>query len=112
MIDSTSGKYLYSVARPIPLSSAILDIVTERSPCSVTSTAVVSNTVSRTARRCSSMVSFQSFGTASAYVPPPSRHHALTATECLDKAVGAADDETPGDRPHPLAVTTYGRTST
>ena len=62
-IASTSGKYLYSVARPIPAAAAICDIVTAASPCSRTSAAVVSRVASWTARRCSSIVSVHSFGT-------------------------------------------------
>lgn len=49
-IASTSGKYLYSVARPMPVSSAICDIVSDRSPWSVTSAHVVSRIASRTSR--------------------------------------------------------------
>ncbi len=65
--DSTSGKYLYSVARPIPESLAIRDIVTEVNPCSATRAAVVSRTAARTAARCASIVSFHSLGTPSGY---------------------------------------------
>ena len=43
---------MYSVARPIPVSAAIPDIVTDVSPCSATSFAVAASTASRTARRC------------------------------------------------------------
>src|SRR3712207_2867213 len=60
---STSGKYLYSVARPMPVCSAICDIVTDSNPCSATSAAVVSRIASRTSRRCASIVSVHSFGT-------------------------------------------------
>ncbi len=63
MIDSTSAKYLYSVARPIPVAWAICDIVTDASPCSATSAAVASRIAACTALRCSSIVSFHSFGT-------------------------------------------------
>ena len=67
--QTPSGKYFYSVARPMPASSAICDIVTERSPCSVTSAQVVSRIASRTAaRRCTSIVSFHSLGTKVHYV--------------------------------------------
>jgi hypothetical protein len=61
------GKYLYSVARPTPVSAAIFDIVTDASPCSVTSLAVASRVASRTARRCSSTVSARNFGTRPSY---------------------------------------------
>src|SRR6266498_1725562 len=67
---STSGKYLYSVARPIPVFSAISDIVTDASPCSPTSAAVVSRIASFTSRRCVSIVSVQSFGTREVYDSP------------------------------------------
>ncbi len=80
-----SGKYLYSVARPIPVFSAICDIVTERSPCSATSAQVVSRIASRTARRCASIVSFHSFGTTPVYTTTMTRHFDLTETYCLDK---------------------------
>ena len=43
---STSGKYLYSVALPIPVSWAIRDIVTENRPCSATNAAVVQHGLS------------------------------------------------------------------
>lgn len=65
---STSEKYLYNVARPMPVSSAIRDIVTDRRPCSATSEAVASRVASRTARRCASIDLFQSFGTNLGYV--------------------------------------------
>jgi hypothetical protein len=52
----------------MPVSSAICDIVTDVSPCSTTSAAVVSRIASRTARRCASMVSFHSFGTTQVYM--------------------------------------------
>ena len=64
---STSGKYLYSVARPIPASVAIADIVTDVSPRSVTSRAAASRVASRTAWRCSATVSVHSFGTRPVY---------------------------------------------
>ena len=67
-IAATSGKYLYNVARPMPVSSAICDIVTDVSPYSTTRAAVVSRIASRTARRCASMVSFHSFGTTTVYM--------------------------------------------
>ena len=51
-IDSTSGKYLYSVARPIPPTSrAICDIVTDRRPWRATNVARASSVASRTALR-------------------------------------------------------------
>src|SRR5712691_7733895 len=86
-IASTSGKYLYSVARPMPVSAAIRDIVTDASPCSATSAAVVSSVASCTARRCSSIVSVHSFGTTPAYITSLYRQNDLTATECLAKTV-------------------------
>jgi hypothetical protein len=46
----------------MPVSSAICDIVTDRSPCSASSAAVVSRIASRTAARCALIVSFYSFG--------------------------------------------------
>jgi hypothetical protein len=58
---------LYSVARPMPVHSAICDIVTDNSPCSATSAAVVSRMASRTAARCAWMVSFHSLGTHVVY---------------------------------------------
>src|SRR5712691_792030 len=83
---STSGKYLYSVARPILVSAAIFDIVTDASPCSWTSAAAVSRAASYTARRCSSIVSVHSLGTSQAYAMSRQRRFDLTATYCLDKA--------------------------
>ena len=84
-----SEKYLYSVARPMPVFSAICDIVTDVSPCSVTSAQVVSRIASRTAWRCASIVSFHRFGTTPVYTPvyvtSMSRHIALTETRCIDK---------------------------
>jgi hypothetical protein len=74
-IASTSEKYLYSVARPIPVSSAIRDIVTERSPSLATRAAAVSRVASCTAWRCASIVLFQSFGIASIYATTTSRHY-------------------------------------
>ena len=62
-----SEKYLYSVARPMPVFSAICDIVTDRKPCSATSAAVVSRIASRTAARCASIVSFHGFGITPVY---------------------------------------------
>ena len=62
-----SGKYLYSVARPIPLSLATCDIVTPLSPCWATSAAVASRTASRTASRCAAMVSLQILGMHGSY---------------------------------------------
>ena len=62
------GKYLYSVARPMPAAAAICDIVTAARPCSRTSAAVVSKVASWTARRCSSIVSVHSFGTPQGYM--------------------------------------------
>jgi hypothetical protein len=76
---------LYSVARPMPAFSAIRDIVTDVSPYSATSAAVVPRIASRTARRCSSIVSFHSFGTTQVYMTTVSRHYGLTTTYCLDK---------------------------
>src|SRR5215471_17243876 len=87
-IASTSGKYLYSVARPIPAAAAICDIVTEASPCSRTSAAVASRVASLTVRRCSSIVSVHSFGTYQGYMLLISKHIELTATFCLDKTGG------------------------
>ncbi len=51
------GKYLYSVARPMPVFSAMPDMVTALRPCSATGAAVASMVASRTARRCCSIVS-------------------------------------------------------
>jgi hypothetical protein len=51
----------------MPVSSAICDIVTDSRPCSATSAAVVSTMASRTSRRCASIVSVHSFGTAPVY---------------------------------------------
>jgi hypothetical protein len=64
-IASTSGKYLYKVARPMPVSSATCDMVTDSSPCFSTSEAVVSRVASRTARRCVSIVLLHSLGMGS-----------------------------------------------
>ena len=58
---------MYRVARPMPVLSAICDIETESSPCSATSSAVVSRMASRTAARCAWMVSFHSLGTHLVY---------------------------------------------
>src|SRR6516165_1494254 len=69
----------------MPVSSAMRDMVTERRPCSATSWAVASITASRTSRRCSSIVSVHSLGTAEAYQTTVLRHYVLTETECLDK---------------------------
>ncbi len=66
--ERESGKYLYSVARPMPVCSAICDIVTDRSPCSATRAAAVSMIAPRTSRRCAAMVWFHSFGTSRVYV--------------------------------------------
>ena len=60
-IDSTSGKYSYSVARPLPASLAICDIVMDASPCSATGAAVVLMVASRTERRCTLIVSITSW---------------------------------------------------
>src|SRR5262249_257275 len=84
-IVSTSGKYLYSVARPMPACAAILDIVTDDSPCSATSAAVASRVASWTARRGSSTVSVHSLGTPRGYTMLVTEQFELTATECLDK---------------------------
>ena len=54
---------MYSVARPMPVSSAICDIVTAVRPCSPTSATVVSRIASRTSRRWAAIVSRHSFGT-------------------------------------------------
>ena len=51
-----SGKYLYSVARPMPVSLAICDMVTPVSPCRATRAAVALIVASRTASRCASIV--------------------------------------------------------
>jgi len=51
----------------MPVFSAICDIVTAASPCSATSSAVVSKIAACTSRRCVSMVSVHSFGTAAVY---------------------------------------------
>ena len=68
----------------MPVSSAICDIVTERSPCSATSAQAVSRIASRTARRCASIVSFHSFGTTTvytlAYITTMSIQYGLIAT--------------------------------
>jgi hypothetical protein len=52
----------------MPVSSAICDIVTDRSPCSATSAAVVCRIASRTSRRCASIISFHGFGIIPVYV--------------------------------------------
>ena len=49
---------------PMPISSAICDIVTDRSPCLATRLAAVSRIASPTSRRCASIVLFQSLGTS------------------------------------------------
>src|SRR3990170_9033767 len=67
----------------MPVSSAICDIVTDVSPCSATSAAVVSRIAPRTARRCASIVSFHSLGITPLYVTAVSRHLDLTSTYCL-----------------------------
>jgi hypothetical protein len=46
------------------------------------------------------MVSFHNFGTASAYVSPLSIHDALTAAQCLDKAVAVTSEPTFGAEAH------------
>ena len=51
----------------MPVTSAICDMVTESSPCSATSAAVVSRIASCTAARCVSMVWFHSLGTCLIY---------------------------------------------
>src|SRR5262245_26276767 len=63
----------------MPVSSAICDIVTERSPFSVTRVAVVETIASRTSRRCSSIVSVQSLGTSEVYGTP------TVDTVCIDR---------------------------
>src|SRR5215207_502342 len=81
----------------MPVLSAICDIVTERSPCSATSAAVVSRVASRTARRCASIVSFHSFGTTQSYVPAKQRQ-----SDCLGDSVPRklprVEEGTGGDR--------------
>lgn len=62
----------------MPVSSAICDIVTDRSPCSPTSAAVTSRMASRTSRRWVSIVSVQSFGTLIVYATALSRQSDLT----------------------------------
>jgi hypothetical protein len=52
----------------MPVFSAICDIVTDSSPCSATSSHVVSKIASRTSRRCASIVAFHSLGTAQGYM--------------------------------------------
>jgi len=52
----------------MPDSSAIRDIVADRSPCSATSAAAASRIAARTSRRCASIVSFHSFGTTQVYM--------------------------------------------
>src|SRR5215203_1531260 len=84
-ISSTSEKYLYSVARPMPVSLAIRDIVTESGPCSATSAAVASSVASCTARRCASIVSFHNLGITPVYTTAPSKQYVLTITDCIDK---------------------------
>src|SRR5258708_5328939 len=69
----------------MPVSSAICDMVTDRSPCLATSAAVVSRRASRTSRRWASLVSFQSFGTVPLYAMAIWRHFALTETLCIVK---------------------------
>lgn len=69
----------------MPVSSAIRDIVTDASPCSSASAAVVSMTAARTLRRCASIVSFHSFGTTAVYTTTVWVHYDLTATYCIDK---------------------------
>jgi len=56
------------LAPECPVSSAICDIVTARSPCRETSAAVVSRIASPTSRRCAAMVSLQSLGTHPSYI--------------------------------------------
>src|SRR5262245_1708029 len=84
-MDSTSGKYLYSVARPMPVSFAICDIVTDASPCWPTSATVVSRVASRTAARCASIVSVHSLGMRLMYTVTVFRHYDLTETLCIVK---------------------------
>lgn len=88
-IPSTSGKYLYKVALPIPAFSAIWDIVTDRTPCSAASSAVDSRIASCTARRCASIVSFHSFGTRSVYAAPTSIHRGHCRRHCVSQVAGS-----------------------
>src|SRR5918996_4066452 len=67
----------------MPVSSAICDIVTDSNPCSATRATVVARIASRTSRRCSSIVSFHSFGTAKVYATLPAGQSDLTKTLCL-----------------------------
>jgi hypothetical protein len=76
---------LYNVARPMPVLSAICDIVTDSSPCSATSAAVVSRMASRTAARCAWIVSFHSLGTHVVYATTPLGTLRLIESLCLDK---------------------------
>jgi len=75
---------LYRVARPIPVSSAICDMVTERSPSLATSAAAVSKVASRTARRWVSRVWLQSLGTPEGYMAT----RIETLRLCLDVVSG------------------------
>src|SRR5919106_4135471 len=106
-IASTSAKYLYSVARPIPVSSAICDIVTDSSPCSATRAKVVSKIALRTSRRCASIVSFQSLGTGVVYATSLVKHLDLTKTDCLlicrpqRSATSTQEDDTAEPTPSP-----------
>jgi hypothetical protein len=69
----------------MPVFSAIRDIVTDSSPFSVTSSAVVSRIASRTAARCASIVSFHSLGTTPVYTTTLPKQPDLTMTYCLVK---------------------------
>ena len=65
-IASTSGKYLYKVARPIPVAAAICGIVTAaQAVLADQRRGGVQSAASWMARRCSSIVSDHSFGTSS-----------------------------------------------
>src|SRR5829696_10404375 len=59
---STSGKYLYSVARPIPAAVAICDMVTASRPRRRTSSAAASMMASRTSARWAWTVSAHNCG--------------------------------------------------
>src|SRR5262245_42766048 len=99
-MDSTSGKYLYSVARPMPVSLAICDIVTDASPCWPTSATVASSVASRTAARCASIVSVHSLGMRPMYTVTVFRHDDLTRTFCIVKwklLTGVIDQPHPKD---------------
>src|SRR5919197_4705437 len=79
----------------MPVCSATCDIVTEVTPRSATSAAVVLRMASRTSLRCASIVSFHSLGTISGYAEPRHRRYVLTETKCLVKD-GAMPQRTEG----------------